>query len=295
MTADLRGRTALVTGGSSGIGLGIAHALAARGVKIVLTARRSERLQQAASGLRAQGAEVETLCFDATDPDAWNEAARDCGAVDILCLNAGQGYLGSISESTPEEWRWMIDGNIMSVAYGLQAFLPPMRATGKGGHIVATSSVSGLFAGATGGMYKATKMAVVGMMECLRGELATEDIGVSVYCPHLVRTNIHEHLLTVPWQPDERQAAAIEERVSAGMDPREAGEYVVRGIIDNRLFIFSHPEIEPILRQRYEAMQAALPRVSPDPARVAAEAPTLDYWVYTEAAAQQPPSAPESY
>lgn len=228
-----------------------------------------------------------------TKLDAWHAAASECASVDILCLNAGQGYLGTIGESTPEEWRWMIDGNIMSAVNGLQAFLPRMRAAGRGGHIVATSSVSGLFAGATGGMYKATKMAIVGMMECLRGELSDEGIGVSVYCPHLVRTNIYEH--APPWQADAQDAAAIEERVSVGMDPREAGEYVVQGIIENRLYIFSHPEIAPILRQRYEAMRAALPEVAPDPVRVAVESPTLDYWIYSEAAAQRPPSAPEGY
>src|SRR3954470_15311875 len=168
----LVGRTAFVTGGASGIGLGIAKALAQNGVAVTITGTKPERLDAAAAEIALQGARVRTACFDITDRDAFGAAADDAeaefGEVDILCNNAGRGFLGSIVESTPSQWEWLLASNVMGIVNGLHTFVPRMRRRDGEKHIVATSSAGGLFATSIGGgMYVATKMAVVGMMESL--------------------------------------------------------------------------------------------------------------------------------
>jgi len=143
----------------------------------------------------------------------------------------------------------------------------------------------------------------VGMMECLRGELAEQGIGVSVLCPHLVRTDIHRHASLRPQRfknsgyagldtADQASDPTIKALVDAGMDPAEVGWRVLRGIERNDLYILTHPEIESIIRERFDALLAALPDETPDPARVAVEAPMLHYSVYAE---QQAKSRPRDF
>jgi NAD(P)-dependent dehydrogenase (short-subunit alcohol dehydrogenase family) len=285
----LVGRTAFVTGGASGIGLGIAKALAQNGVAVTITGTKPDRLDAAAAEIALQGARVRTACFDVTDRDAFEAAADDAeaefGTVDILCNNAGRGFLGSIVESTPSQWEWLLASNVMGIVNGLHTFVPRMRRRDGEKHIMATSSAGGLFAASVGGIYTTTKMAVVGMMEALRAEVAADSIGVSVFCPHFVRTNIREHALHAPGFVGEPTAEAEAEGEPAiGMDPLEAGAYVVDGIRHNRLYILSHPEIAGVLEERHNGIMAALSTATPEASRVEAEAPTLSFDVYLEAA-----------
>jgi len=292
---DVVGKVAFITGGASGVGLGLAVTFAQVGMKIVLADMRPEPLARAEAHLQRSGAQVLALPLDVTDRKAYSEAADRAeaafGKVHVLCNNAGIGLLGPLKSARYDDWDWVLGVNIGGVVNGLQTLLPRMLAHGEGGHIVTTASVAGLFAGAGAGIYTASKMAVVGMMECLRGELAGDGIGVSVLCPHLVRTDIHQHASLRPerFRNSESDAAAsvasdpsVKALVDVGMDPFEVGRRVLRGILQNDLYILTHPEIEPIVRERFEAILAALPDETPDPARVAAEAPTLHYSVYTE-------------
>jgi len=285
---DLTGKVAFITGGSSGIGLGIAKALTPHGVAMTITGTNAQRLSDAAAELEALGAPVRTACFDVTDRAAFERAAdtaeEEFGPVDILCNNAGRGFLGSIVESTPEQWRWMWDGNVMGVINGIQVFVPRMRARAREAHIMATASAAGLVSAANGGIYTATKMAVVGIMESLRSEVAGDLIGVSVFCPHLVRTNIHEHTVRALGPEGQAIADAIRGFTAVGMAPEEAGRYVVDGIRNNRLYVLSHQEIGGVLDERHAALRAALTAALPDVDRVAAEAGTLSYAAYLEAA-----------
>jgi NAD(P)-dependent dehydrogenase (short-subunit alcohol dehydrogenase family) len=285
---ELEGKTAFVTGGSSGIGFGIAAALAEQGARIAITGTRRDRLEAAADQLRAGGAQIHTLQFDITDREAFSQAADEAeailGPVDILCNNAGRGLLLPIKEATYSDWDWLLSVNIGGVVNGVQTFLPRLRARGAGGHIMATASAGGLFGSARSGLYTTTKMAVVGMMECLRGEVAEENIGVSVFCPHLVRSRIREHAALRPGA-DRSAAQPLRYDPDVGMDPLEAGRRAVEGIRYNDLYILSHPEIEGIVRERFDSILAALPDEEPDPKRVAAEGPSLSYSVYTEARA----------
>lgn len=295
---DFAGKVAFITGGASGVGFGLARAFADAGMKIAIVDVRSEQLATAESMLKGYGAQVLALQLDVTDREAYARAADAVeaafGKVHVLCNNAGIGIMGPLKSARYDDWDWVLGVNVGGVINGLQTFLPRILSHGEGGHILTTASAAGLFAGATSGIYTASKMAVVGMMECLRGELAEDGIGVSVLCPHLVRTNIQNHGRLRPdrfgdsgYGPPMVGAETdldphVKALVEAGMDPLEVGRRVLRGIQRNDLYILTHPEIEPIIRERFEAILSALPDEVPDPARVAVEAPTLHYWVYTE-------------
>lgn len=284
---ELKGKTAIVTGGSSGIGRGIANALAAEGVRVAITGTNAERLASTTEELRAQGAEVYAVRFDVTDIDAYSDAVNEVetkfGAIDILCNNAGRALLGSITGASIADWEWIIRSNMMSVVHGLDLVVPRMKSRGSEAHILTTASVAGLFASPREGLYSTTKMAVVGMMECLRGELARDNIGVTVFCPHLVRTNIHEHMALRPSGSDEEAGESARTWLQAGMDPDVAGRYAVQGIKDNSLYVLSHPEVGDILTERYQAMISALADYEVDDARLAVEADTLHYAEYQRA------------
>lgn len=292
---DLAGKVAFITGGASGMGFGMAHAFAEVGMKIVIVDIRAEQLARARAALERLGAQVLALPLDVGDRAAYARVAEQVetslGPVQLLCNNAGIGLLGSLKTAKYDDWDWVLGVNLGGVVNGVQTFLPRMLARRQGAHILTTASAAGLIGGAGAGIYTTSKMAVVGMMECLRGDLAEDGIGVSVLCPHLVRTDISMHGSLRPSRfndsgyvssnnPEEFDPAqAIAE---VGMDPLEVGRRVLRGIQNNDLYILTHPEIESIIRERFEAILAALPDEIPDPRRVAFEAPTLHYSVYTE-------------
>lgn len=290
------GKTAFITGGASGMGFGMARTFAAAGMNIVIADVREQQLAQAAAHLAAQGTQVLPLQLDVTDRKAYARAADAVqdkfGNLHVLCNNAGIGLLGSLRTAKYDDWDWVLGVNLGGVVNGIQTFLPRMLAHGEEGHIVTTASAAGLIGGFNAGIYTTSKMAIVGMMECLRGDLAGANIGVSVLCPHLVRTDIHRYDSLRPDQfkdsgyKAESAAAssdpAIEAMVSVGMDPLDVGRRVLRGIERNDLYILTHPEIEGIIRERFEAILAALPDEPADPERVKVEAPTLHYPVYTE-------------
>jgi len=288
---DFAGKTAFITGGASGIGLAMARVFGEAGMKVVIADLGGPRLSDAEAMLKSQGVEALALELDVTSRDAFARCAdrveATFGNVHLLCNNAGIGYLGALRDAQYHDWDWVLGVNLGGVVNGLQTFLPRMRKHGRGGHILATASVAGLFSGANAGIYTGAKMAVVGIMECLRGELAEEGIGVSVLCPHLVRTNIHEHGSLRPARFGGSNAAeplheAVASMVSVGMAPLEVARKVLRGIARNDLYILTHPEIAPIVRERFGAILAAIPDEPADPERVRVEAPTLHYCVYTE-------------
>ena len=145
---NVSGRVAVVTGGSSGIGRGIALAFARAGARTVVTGRRRDTLDATAAAFAEEGLELHTISADVTDLDAMYAAADEVesrfGRVDILVNNAGIGLTGPVADATPDDWNWVIDVNIRGVGNGIQAFRPKIRAHGEGGHIVNTSSMAAL-------------------------------------------------------------------------------------------------------------------------------------------------------
>jgi NAD(P)-dependent dehydrogenase (short-subunit alcohol dehydrogenase family) len=196
---DVTGKTALVTGAASGIGLGIAKALARAGANIVLADLRPDALPAAKAEIEALGGRVETVTVDVSDADsvqAAGEAALAAfGALHIAVNNAGVAMHGSpLEDVTPQEWDWVIGVNIKGVINGIRTFVPMIRSHGQGGHVVNTGSVSSLFVrdGRNQGAYAMTKYAVLALSEALEQELQGTGIGVSVLCPGGVKTAIFD-------------------------------------------------------------------------------------------------------
>jgi NAD(P)-dependent dehydrogenase (short-subunit alcohol dehydrogenase family) len=196
---ELIAKTALVTGAASGIGLGIAGALARAGMHLVLADLRPDPLEQARATVTklgaATGARVITVSTDVSDPDqvavAGRAAEQAFGKLHVVVNNAGLPMHGvPIEQATPETWRRVIGVNLMGVINGIHALVPLIRRHGEGGHVVNTASISGFFVreGRHQGGYAMTKYAVVALSEALEQETRGSGIGVSVLCPGAVRT-----------------------------------------------------------------------------------------------------------
>lgn len=283
---EVAGKVVFITGGDSGIGLGIARACAIAGMKVVITYRSTSHRDQAAAVLAEVGAEFHAINVDVTDRTAMAAAAAETvrlfGKIHVLINNAGVVSLLPLSSTTYDDWDWCMNVNLNGVFNGIHAFLPHIKAHGEGGHIVATSSMlGGMVAGPFWGAYSAAKFAVVGMMEALRAELAQSRIGVSVFSPAGVSSDLdHSERNRPPKYADSGVAEietqmllskldkAVEEAISehkdpqAVMDPLEAGECVLNGIRNNALYIFSHPEYEQLLRERTAALLESIARPS---------------------------------
>lgn len=246
-------RTAVITGAASGIGLGLARACAAAGMRVALLDIQRNPLHEAERALAATGADVCAFATDVSDA-ASVEAACEAvharfGKVHLLANNAGVALHGRpIAEVPLADWHWALGVNVMGVVHGVHYFLPQMRMHGEGGHILNTASIGGLQvrAGLNGGAYSATKYAVVAMSESLRNELAGTNIGVSVLCPGAVRTR----LACVDAARPERFGAANTEPLSkflsavleAGADPDAIGAQALCAVREGRFFVFTHPE-----------------------------------------------------
>jgi len=198
MTAkDLSGRVALVTGASSGIGDATARALANAGAKVVIAARRKDRLDALACELKQSGAEVLAIAADLVREDENRRIVAQTeahfGRLDILVNNAGVMHLAPIDEADSADWRRMLELNVLALMVSSQAALPGMRRRG-GGHIVNISSTAGRIANPNAAGYAATKFGVVAFSEALRREVYKDNIRVSVIEPGAVATELREHI-----------------------------------------------------------------------------------------------------
>src|SRR5262252_3232453 len=271
---QLEGKVAFITGGTSGIGMGLAKVLAETGMKVAITYRREDSL----GPIRAWFAERPGLTLypvklDVTDRQGWVRAADEVeaalGPVELLCNNAGVGVIGPMELATYDDWDWVMGVNLGGVVNGIMTFVPRMIARGRGGHIVNVSSIGGLAALGTAGIYCASKFAVTGLTEALRSDMAPHGIGVSVYCPGPVKSNIAEagakrpaELGATGYAMPEGAEAPIKGSISFGdswMDPEEAGRRILKAVRANELYILSHPELRYAIAERHEAIEAAWP------------------------------------
>ena len=264
LVRELRNKVAVVTGGGSGIGRGMAHAFAGEGMNVVIGDIEREPAEAVAAELRERGVRAIAVQADVAEPASVDGlAARgydEFGAVHVLCNNAGVFIGGALADTPPEEWAWLIAVNLMGVVNGVRAFLPRLRLQGGQAHIVNTGSVSGLYPTPNQGAYTATKYAVVGYTERLREELEQEQIGVSVLCPSGVQTRITQSRRNRQQQfggPifSEPLPAARERRPDV-LDPMEVGALVVRGIKENRLYIHTHLSFKPRCVERFARILA---------------------------------------
>lgn len=271
---DLAGKTAFVTGGASGIGLALARAFLGVGMKVAIADIEQSALERAVDELSRSGNVLGVACDVASARSMEDAAARTIstfGNVHVLCNNAGVAGGGGVEAISVEDWRWVIDVNVMGVIHGLNAFLPAMRARGEGGHIVNTASMAGLQSGLGFSAYSASKFAVVNISEGLAAQLAADGIGVSVLCPGFVRTLIGQsgrnrqasYGANLPPEPGSKDAALrsfIANALENGMSPDKVASLVLDAIRDNEFYVITHPEMRDEVDDRFASILAALDR-----------------------------------
>ncbi len=290
---QFKDKVAFVTGAASGIGLGIAGACLRAGMKVVITDVRKAALDAAAAALAGQG-KVVPLVLDVTDREQWAacaaRVASQLGDVDLLCSNAGVNFVGPTQMATYEDWDFALRVNLGGTINAVRTFAAAMSNSGRGGHIVITSSVSGLFTGAGAGVYVTSKFALVGLAESLRADLRESGVGVSVLCPGPVKSEIFESTQQV--RPPELAASGSVPVVPPGTvradtaifrtapTGAEIGELVLQGVRRNDLYILTHPEIRPVLEARAAALLRALPAGTVSEERIQAQSRLLDASLY---------------
>ena len=277
---ELKGKTAFITGGASGIGLALGRAFAASGMKVMLADIEAPALDAAIDSLKATGAVVEGVRCDVSDADSVEHAAQATvdafGHVHVLCNNAGVAGGGGIDTIALDTWRWVLDVNLMGVMHGVRSFLPHLRAHGEGGHVVNTASMAGMLRPQWLNPYAASKFAVVAISEGLAAQLKPLGIGVSVLCPGFVRTRISASARNRqdrygparaldPTSPAGALAAKMADLVETGADPAAIAARVLAAIREDELYVFTHPEMGPPMEERFAAISAAMAKAARRP------------------------------
>ena len=280
---DLAGKVAFITGGASGMGLGMARAFAGEGMKLMLADVNEARLGEVEQEFKDKGVDVATIVCDVTKLEQVNAAAdatvERFGKVHVLCNNAGINVGGTYEELSQQDWDWVIAVNQLGVQYGISAFLPKIKAHGEGGHIVTTSSMAGMVnAGPGWAPYNASKFAVVVMNEVLYSELKETNIGVSVLCPGAVATNIVEAADSRPvdfGSSGDKPVIAgdVAELLEHGLDPDVVGKLVLEGIQEEQFYLFTDPRMIKAVERRFERIQRGFDWSANSSALVDAKAP----------------------
>jgi len=254
---------AFITGGASGIGLGIARVFLRAGIRVAIADVSAEHLEDAAKQLAAEPGEYLPLPLDVTDRAAFARAADQAearfGRIHLLCNNAGIGSGPAMLTATFEDWDRMIGINLMGVVNGVVTILPRILAHGEGGYIVNTSSMAGILPmPEPGGIYTTTKFAVRGMTESLRMALAPKGVGAAVLCPGLTKTRILDRAREAKKQGKAATLSAgfVDAQLNA-MDPVFVGQAVIEGIERNDGYILPHGEFIDEVHALHEEIEAA--------------------------------------
>ena len=273
---QLSGRVAVITGGASGIGKGMAEAFAARGMKLVIADIEDSALAPAVAGLKAGGAEVIGVRCDVTNPKSVDDLAQRAltqyGAVHVVCNNAGvagAANMGALWELPLADWEWVLGVNTWGVIHGMRAFMP-ILAQQPEAHVVNTASLAGTMA--SGGIYGVSKHACVAISEALYREcqLRAPNVGVSVLCPGWVNTRILESERNRPETPRPAPTAApssefgaareaVAALLKAGLDPRRVGEIVADAMLSGTFYVYTHPHWNYMMKARFDAVLAGTP------------------------------------
>ncbi len=265
---NLSGKTAFVTGGASGIGLGIAKALLGAGMNVTIADIRQDHLDSAVAEL-AGGNRVLAVQLDVTNRAQFAQAAdaveATFGKIHILVNNAGVAVVGPTELATFADWDWVMGVNVGGTVNGIVTILPRMLAHGEGGHIVCTASMSALVPVGGTTIYSSGKAAVTAMMECMRPELESRGVICSAFCPGAVQSNIADAAKTRPANLADTGYAEADKRRQAGgnlmhlyQTKEEVGERVLAGILNDELYILTHSEFLIGVKERGEAMTAAV-------------------------------------
>jgi NAD(P)-dependent dehydrogenase (short-subunit alcohol dehydrogenase family) len=276
---DLQDKVLFITGGASGIGFGITKVLVDAGMQAVIADVRQDHIDEALAHFRSRqlAERVHAIRLDVADRKAMARAADESehrfGKVHVLFNNAGIDPSGPFKQATYADWDYAVAVNLGGVINGVQTFLPRILRHGEGGHIFSTASLAGLIVmPAQMVMYYATKAGVIAFMESIRGELAADDIGVSVLCPGPIRSRIHESGKNRPeryragsgFREAEEQLAR---RVVSNlwMEPEQVGRMCLHAMLNNELYVITHGEWREAFQQRVDAILAAMPtEVNPE-------------------------------
>lgn len=265
---ETEGRVAVVTGGASGIGLGMVRAFAEAGMKLAIGDLDTEAIDRVTEELRAAGTEVVATVCDVSDHDqvaALADLTIDAyGSVNVLCNNAGVGIPTATHKMKLADWRWIIDVDLWGPIYGIDVFLPLIEEAGEG-HINATSSMAGLVAGPMMGAYNVAKHGVVALMATLERDLRgrKSPVTASVLCPGPINTDISRH--SVAYRPGGAKPKAdgakagktaknIQSILESGMDPDEVGRLVLDAVRAGEFWILTHPRWTKAVQNMLDAM-----------------------------------------
>lgn len=257
----IQGARAVVTGGASGIGRGIAEALIAEGARVVIADIDGEAVTRTGEKIGAVGVRVDVSALESVQSLA--EATRDhLGGVDIVVNNAGVGPFARIADLTMDDWRWIIDVNLYGVIHGVHVFLPLLEGNPDGGHIVNTSSMASLTPFETLGSYAVTKFGVSALTEVLQAELASAGsrVHATLLVPGSVRSNIAQSTRSRPGGEGALRDARIDlsfANSARWLTPEEVGRIVTRAIRNDDPYAITHPERWPAVESRFAGIRAA--------------------------------------
>jgi NAD(P)-dependent dehydrogenase (short-subunit alcohol dehydrogenase family) len=264
---QLEGKTAVITGGGSGIGLGLVRALVERGMNVVVADIEEDMARQVAASAAAAGVRATPVRCDVSDFGSVTALAErafaEFGSVEVLCNNAGVFIMGPIEGMIPEDWSWVFSVNVMGVVNGVHAFLPRLLDQGAPAHIVNTASVASL---GGGDVYGASKAAVLAISESLHSELAERNIGVTALLPANINSSILGAQRNRPDTFGRRAPEPLGTGVtSAGLDPIHVGRRAVAAIQSGELYCFVFPRgwegrLRSRSEQRFSALLGALDR-----------------------------------
>jgi NAD(P)-dependent dehydrogenase (short-subunit alcohol dehydrogenase family) len=294
---DVKGKVAYITGGSSGIGLGIARVFYEAGMKVVIGYLDEQHIGDALKQFPSGDPRIHAIKHDVMERDSWERVAdeieRKFGALQVLVNNAGVGLQAPASTGTYKDWEWGLGVNLWGPIYGTHTFVPRMLAAKQGAQIVTTTSTSGILPGSGAGIYTVAKIAAVGFMEELRLELRNTNIGTSCFVPGLTATNIgvSESYRPAALKNDGPPALApgAQPRPAQGsgprpprppmtptpgaspagvrpMDPLVAARFVLDGILHNDLYIVAEPEYRAGVEARCNALLESMNPFKPLPA-----------------------------
>ena len=276
------GKTAIVSGGAEGIGLGIARSMGQQGMNIVIGDIDANQLEAARLKLESEGINVLAVQMDVTQLSQWqlvaDKAIERFGKVHMLVNNAGVGSNpGPIEKTDDKDWRWVIDVNLMGVLYGTQTIVPLIKEHGEQGWLINVASMAGMMGVPSAGAYTATKVAVVGMSESWYAELKPHNIQVSVLCPAFVKTRINLSNRNKPTElKSEKElksggintspaAQHLQKVINEGLPTNIVGDRVVEAVSNNELYIFTHPNYRKVLQKRFKAIDDAFSRAELSP------------------------------
>ncbi len=260
---DVQNKVAFITGAASGMGLGMARAFSAAGMKVMLGDIQKDPLDAAVAELKGLGRDVAGVVVDVTDRDSVFAAAQATvdafGKVHVCVNNAGVGADGSAEDTSEKNWRWTIDVNMWGVVWGLQAFMPLIKEHGEGGHVINTASMAGMFSWKNLSAYNASKYAVVAMSETAMAEHTDDNIGVSVLCPGVVNTNLGTSARNRGDDyggSTDKKSEQMVAMLKKGLNPDVVGEQVLEAIIDDQPYIFTDPGLRSWVENRFERILA---------------------------------------